>query len=339
VPASRFSSPSTGQSLCVRYSTLTNHKISYHPYPPLDGSSLPRYCRAWRPTRRVEWCALCRLYFVFFLLNSFLSLADSCPPQARTGQISEGESEFESDFADRSGPLFSMYLEQAEKEDNKVVERWRADAGVILVFVSPHIVSLLPGCAHRPEIVGGFVLFCRRTTGRRIHPRPQAKPAGYLQLLSRKYLRAACQSQRNSQMRPFPSLSGKPPSFSPPGSAIAVNSLWFLSLTLSLTCALLATLQQEWAYRYIRITQSRYGPHKRARIRSFFGQGLSKLRLPWVMDAVPIMLHLSLFLFVAGLVVFAWNMEQFTVYNAIFGGLWQLYNNIRTYTLMPLLSP
>ena len=74
-----------------------------------------------------------------FLLNGFLSLADSCPPQASKGQISEGESEFEPDFADRSGPLFSMYLEQAEKEDNKVVERWRADAGVILVFVSPRV--------------------------------------------------------------------------------------------------------------------------------------------------------------------------------------------------------
>jgi hypothetical protein len=131
-----------------------------------------------------------------------------------------------------------------------------------------------------------------------------------------------------TQNASVPSPPAKPPAFSPPGSAIAVNSLWFLSLTLSLTCALLATLQQEWAFRYIRITQSRYGPHKRARIRSFFRQGLSKLRLPWVVDAVPIMLHLSLFLFVAGLVVLAWNMNN-SVYNAIF---WWIVNCITTYT-------
>jgi hypothetical protein len=133
-----------------------------------------------------------------------------------------------------------------------------------------------------------------------------------------------------------PSPPPRPPPFSPPGVAVAVNSLWFLSLSLSLMCAGLATLQQEWAYRYIRITQSRYGPHKRARIRSFFAEGISKFRIPWVMDSVPVMLHLSLFLFIAGLAVFAWDLNN-SIYNAI---TWWFWNCITTYayiTLMPIL--
>ena len=95
-----------------------------------------------------------------------------------------------------------------------------------------------------------------------------------------------------------------PPPFSPPHSAVWVNALWFLSLVISLTCALLATLLQQWARRYLKITQSRYSLHKRARIRAFFSEGVDKRLLPWAVDALPTLLHISLFLFLAGLVVF-----------------------------------
>ena len=82
-----------------------------------------------------------------------------------------------------------------------------------------------------------------------------------------------------------------------------------MSLVISLTCALLATLLQQWARRYLKITQSRYQPHKRARIRAFFAEGVEKCLLPWTVDALPTLLHLSLFLFFAGLVVFLCNVN------------------------------
>jgi hypothetical protein len=43
----------------------------------------------------------------------------------------------ESSFGDSSGPLFSMYSDATEKEDNKMTDRWKADADGILFFVSP----------------------------------------------------------------------------------------------------------------------------------------------------------------------------------------------------------
>ena len=82
-----------------------------------------------------------------------------------------------------------------------------------------------------------------------------------------------------------------------------------MSLVISLTCALLATLLQQWARRYLKITQSRYSPHKRARIRAFFAEGVEKRLLPWTVDALPTLLHISLFLFFAGLVVFLCNVN------------------------------
>jgi hypothetical protein len=103
--------------------------------------------------------------------------------------------------------------------------------------------------------------------------------------------------------------SSSPPTFSPPNHAIWVNALWFLSLVISLTCALLATLLQQWARRYLKITQPRYSPHKRARIRAFFSEGVEKCLLPWIVETLPTLLHISLFLFFAGLVVFLCNVN------------------------------
>lgn len=97
-------------------------------------------------------------------------------------------------------------------------------------------------------------------------------------------------------------LSGQP--FSPSASAFWVNALWFASLVTSLTCALLATLLHQWARRYLHRTQRRYSPHARARIRAFFAEGADKFRLSTVVEFLPALLHLSVFLFFAGLVVF-----------------------------------
>ncbi|KAI0032007.1 hypothetical protein K488DRAFT_50855, partial [Vararia minispora EC-137] len=51
--------------------------------------------------------------------------------------------------------------------------------------------------------------------------------------------------------------------FEPPLYAIWVNTLWFLSLFLSLTSALMATLMQQWTRRYLRAVQHRSTPHIR----------------------------------------------------------------------------
>jgi hypothetical protein len=109
----------------------------------------------------------------------------------------------------------------------------------------------------------------------------------------------------SSQTISLPPVPPNPSTFKPPRSAIWYNSLWFSSLVISLTCALLATSLQQWARRYVRVTtQPRYSPHKRARIRAFFAEGIEKLHLPWAVEALPALLHVSVFLFFAGLIVF-----------------------------------
>jgi hypothetical protein len=116
--------------------------------------------------------------------------------------------------------------------------------------------------------------------------------------------------------RPNIFTPSSPPPFSPPNYAIWVNTLWFLSLAISITCALLATLLQQWARRYLKVTQSRYSLHKQARVRSFFAEGVEKSFLPLAVEALPTLLHVSLFLFFAGLVVFLWNINL-TIFRSV----------------------
>jgi Family of unknown function (DUF6535) len=74
---------------------------------------------------------------------------------------------------------------------------------------------------------------------------------------------------------------------------------------------------QQWARRYVENTQPpRYIPHRQAPIRAFFANGVEKFHLPWSVEALPALLHLSLFLFFSGLGVFLFNINH-TVFGVV----------------------
>ena len=75
---------------------------------------------------------------------------------------------------------------------------------------------------------------------------------------------------------------------------------------ISLTCALVAILLQQWARKYLTATQPCYAPDKLARTRTFLAEGVEEL-VPWTVEALSTLLHISLFLSFAGLVVFRWD--------------------------------
>ncbi|KAI9447479.1 hypothetical protein H4582DRAFT_6027 [Lactarius indigo] len=200
-----------------------------------------------------------------------------------------------SEISDSSDHLFTMYNDMTMEEDRKLAESWKADAEGILVFTG---------------LFSAAVATLVAVSIQDLQPNPQDDSTFYLQNI---YQLLADPSLKTSNVSVPPSLTNRP-QFSPPRYAVLVNSLWFLSLAMSLTCGLLATLLQQWARRYIKITQPQYGPHKRARIRTFFAEGVEKLHLPWAVEALPTLLHISLFLFFAGLLVLLFNTDR-----AVFG--------------------
>src|SRR5579863_1037760 len=91
------------------------------------------------------------------------------------------------------------------------------------------------------------------------------------------------------------------PTFKPLASDIRINVFWFMALIFSLSAALLATLVQQWVRDYMHVFQ-RYGdPLKSARLRQYLHDGCERWYMPAAAEAVPGLLHVSLFLFFVGL--------------------------------------
>jgi hypothetical protein len=206
-----------------------------------------------------------------------------------------------------------MYLERADDEDQKKVESWKGDADGILVFVSSHLLLCFTSTQEsQTGLFSAVVATLLQVSIPNLQPSSQDASAFYLanvyQLLS---------NENGSQVIiPSSVTSLDPSSFTVPASAVWVNSLWLLSLVISVTCALLATLLQQWARRYLRLTHPRCSPHKRARIRAFFAEGVERLHLPWTVEALPTLLHISVFLFFAGLGVYLFGVHK-TIFSVV----------------------
>ena len=91
------------------------------------------------------------------------------------------------------------------------------------------------------------------------------------------------------------------PAFSPPSFVVRVNVFWFMALIFSLSAALLAILVQQWVRDYMVVFQRYSDPLKSARFRQYLNEGYEKWYMPVVAEAVPGLLHVSLFLFLVGL--------------------------------------
>ncbi|KAF8480726.1 hypothetical protein DFH94DRAFT_609341, partial [Russula ochroleuca] len=188
-----------------------------------------------------------------------------------------------------SGPFFSIYAKAADDEDIRMVDCWKNDADGILYFTG---------------LFSAAVAALLSVTVPDLRPDSQDTSAFYLGNI---YGVLADPNATHSFISPVV----KPLPFSPPRYAIWVNSLWFLSFVISLTCALLATSLQQWSRRYIKAAQPAWcSPEKRARMRALFAEGVEKMYIPWAVEGLPTLVHLSVFLFLGGLVIFLFNVDH-----------------------------
>ncbi|KAF8186143.1 hypothetical protein K438DRAFT_1536537, partial [Mycena galopus ATCC 62051] len=125
---------------------------------------------------------------------------------------------------------WSVYISEAERYDSGLVESWKADMEGMLIFSGLFSSSLT---AFIIESYQNLVPDTSSTT---------------IDLLSQISQQLSAQSN-GSQFTFSPS-----PPFEVPTSALLCNGLWFVSLGLSLTCALLATLVEQWARDFLHKT-------------------------------------------------------------------------------------
>ncbi|KAF7343193.1 hypothetical protein MVEN_01750500 [Mycena venus] len=178
-----------------------------------------------------------------------------------------------------SARLWAVYIDEAEKYDKALVEGWKSDMEGLLIFAGLFSASLT-----------AFLIESYKT----LSPDQGA-------------ITIALLAQISNQLDPSSSTTPPPvdsSSFTPSTASLACNTLWFLSLGLSLSCALIATLVEQWARDFIQRTEMRPSPIIRARIFSYLYFGMQRFGMHTIVGFIPLLLHISLLLFFAGLVAF-----------------------------------
>ncbi|KAF5369371.1 hypothetical protein D9758_002694 [Tetrapyrgos nigripes] len=182
--------------------------------------------------------------------------------------------------------MWSIYIGEAQRYDGALLEGWKEDMAGMLLFSALYSASLT-----------AFLIESYKT----LQPDPALDTVFLLSHIS--------QQLSNSTV-----LSSGPPSFEAPVSAIVCNVLWFLSLALALTCSLLATFVQQWTRDFIHKTTLRPAPIRQARVFAYMYFGLRDFGMHSFVDVIPILLHVSLFLFFGGLVAFLFPVNRIITY-------------------------
>ncbi|KAF9004450.1 hypothetical protein BDZ89DRAFT_1095711 [Hymenopellis radicata] len=90
--------------------------------------------------------------------------------------------------------------------------------------------------------------------------------------------------------------------FRPGSITVWVNGLWVVSLTTSLVVALSAVLVKQWLHHYTSVPSGT--PGARSHLRQYRFIGLQKWRVSIIIGVLPLVMHTSLALFLAGLMLF-----------------------------------
>ncbi|KAJ6549410.1 hypothetical protein DFH09DRAFT_855979, partial [Mycena vulgaris] len=175
---------------------------------------------------------------------------------------------------------WTVYISEAEKYDKSLVESWKSNMEGMLIFAGLFSASLT-----------AFLIESYKT----LSPDSGDQAVKLLTQISQQLA-----SGSNDSALPI----SPPLPFTPSSTSLVCNALWFISLGLSLVCALIATLVEQWARDFLHRADMRSAPLIRARIYSYLYYSMKRFNMHLVVDIIPLLLHASLLLFFAGLVAF-----------------------------------
>ncbi|KAH9013836.1 hypothetical protein EDB85DRAFT_900679 [Lactarius pseudohatsudake] len=185
-----------------------------------------------------------------------------------------------------------MYCARALKFDDENVENWKGGADGILVFTG--LFS---------STIATFIVISYQN----LQQDPHLITQSLLAQIPHQHFNATTNGTSSPTGTTSPSTQC---SFPPSTPVVFVNSVWFLSLVLSLTCALIVTLLQQWTRRYRQKIQRSQAPHVHAHI---FSRGVRRFRITGL-ETLPFLLIISMLLFFAGLIVFTFLVNHIVAY-------------------------
>ncbi len=124
--------------------------------------------------------------------------------------------------------------------------------------------------------------------------------------------------------------------FVPATTDVWVNGLWFSSLFLSLTTALVAVLVKQWLHHYVALPSGT--PRDRSLTRQFRYAGFQKWHVQVIIGLLPVLMHLALAIFLVGLVIFLHPLRQALSW-VICAGTGLVYTAYVVVTILPIIFP
>ncbi|TDL15612.1 hypothetical protein BD410DRAFT_902506 [Rickenella mellea] len=205
---------------------------------------------------------------------------DDCLPVAKdvsseTGQRTTDNINVEEDHGSN---LWQLYVERAEKYDKDLVETWRDDMDSLLIFA-----ALFSSC------ISAFVIESYRSL-------QQDSGDVIVSIL----LQISQQLANGTGLR----AAAVTPPFGPDSKNVTINVFWFLSLAFSLVCSLAAVMVRQWARKYLVVSKRDSNPSYRASRHQIAFHGMQSWKMDTIVEMIPVLLHISLALFCAGLVLF-----------------------------------
>ncbi|KAJ1304932.1 hypothetical protein OPQ81_006065 [Rhizoctonia solani] len=183
----------------------------------------------------------------------------------------------------RDDPLWERYVTEASKWDENWMKSWNESMESLLLFA-----------ALFSAIVTAFLIESQKG----LNPDYGQLTASGMMILV-ELARVASGQTSTIEDVSLPS----PLDFKPKKVSIVVNTLWFSSLTLSITTALLALLVKQWSEGYL-FGNGLTTPCIQARIRQARYDKLRSWKTEEIVLSLPILMHAALWLFLLGLLIF-----------------------------------
>ncbi|KAF9255074.1 hypothetical protein L218DRAFT_377676, partial [Marasmius fiardii PR-910] len=171
--------------------------------------------------------------------------------------------------------------EEVSRRDEGKIKTWKSEIDMLVVVAG--ISSIF------------FALFTLESS-RWLSADPQATSAALLTQIS--------QQLATINQAASPSLNPLTP-FHAPRSAVAINSLWFLSLILSIASIVVGLLCKQWLDEHFQYTHTRT-PLEALALRRLRQASLDHWGVPTIISQLPILLEFAFLSFFAGLLVVFW---------------------------------
>ncbi|EUC56418.1 transmembrane protein, putative [Rhizoctonia solani AG-3 Rhs1AP] len=210
----------------------------------------------------------------------------------RRGSATKIPMEFDQHGAElgKDARFWRIYVEETDDWDEELVHGWNKSLDVTLVFA-----------ALFSAILTGFLI---EVSGR-LREDSGNEMSKTLVIVSQALIIIANSTRSEHSVS---DLETRPTTSTPSRAAVLVNTLWYLSLSLSVATSFLAMLGKNWCHSFM---AGRTGPPcMQARRRQQKWTMIERWKMQEFLVMLPSIIHLALLLFSIGLCIYVWDLNQ-----------------------------